>query len=352
MHTFCIILHHSNSQFTMKIIQLKFILEQLTFDLIGKDSYRGVTLTYAWLANQFGHIALGFIPTFLIYQLLKQFSKNTHFHLISAIGVTVFWFLFETYNVIEPLYRNNQVYNFKPDLYNIIFDTITDICFFGLGAFLAALALKYSTSLLLTNLAILLTVLYPSYYWYTTKMFQQEAKYPFQFRLSQYQTNLNTDSKNTISKFVNNSDKGNHLLVFGAYKSGKTSLSVAIANEQSIKHKKSLYTSATKFYNLLFEPNPIEQDLKINNLWNWRNTDYLIIDDINPSIKINGIYVEPHTFYNLLNNNMYGKENIDAIKNTNVIWVLGENNSDCCDWKQLLVSMGVKKEKIAELVLL
>ncbi|MFA9214659.1 MAG: DnaA ATPase domain-containing protein [Candidatus Methylacidiphilales bacterium] len=336
----------------MKIIQLKFILEQLTFDLIGKDSYRGVTLTYAWLANQFGHIALGFIPTFLIYQFLKQYIKSNSLNIFIAIGVTSFWFLFELYNVLAPLFKNNQIYNFKPDLYNVIFDTITDICFFAIGAFLAALAIKYTNYLLAINAMLVMLVIYPSYYWYTTKMYQQEAKFPFQMRLSQWKTNLDENSKNTINQFVNKNSSGHHLLVFGAYKSGKTSLSVAIANEQSIKHKKALYTSATKFYNLLYEPSPKENELKINNLWSWRNTDFLVIDDINPSLKINGINVEPNTFYNLLNNEQFGQENIKAIQNTNIIWVLGENNSNCCDWKQLLISMGIKNEKISELTLL
>ncbi len=35
-------------------ISLKDVLHQLKKDFIGKDSYRGVTLTYSWLANQFG----------------------------------------------------------------------------------------------------------------------------------------------------------------------------------------------------------------------------------------------------------------------------------------------------------
>jgi len=336
----------------MKIIQLKFILEQLTFDLIGKDSYRGVTLTYAWLANQFGHIALGFIPTFLVYQIAKQYFKSIHLPIIIAIGVTSFWSLFELYNVVSPLFKNNQVYNFKPDLYNVIFDTTTDICFFAIGSFLAALAIKYTNYILVVNAMFITLVIYPSYYWYTTKMYQQEAKFPFQLRLSQWKTNLDENSKNTINQFVNENSAGNHLLVFGAYKSGKTSLSVAIANEQSIKHKKALYTSATKFYNLLYEPNPNETELKISNLWSWRNTDFLVIDDINPSLKINGINVEPNTMYNLLNNSQFGNENIKAIQNTNIIWVLGESSSNCCDWKQLLNSMGIKNEKISELTLL
>lgn len=336
----------------MKIIQLKFILEQLTFDLIGKDSYRGVTLTYAWLANQFGHLALGFIPTFLVYQIAKQYSKSTHLNMVIAICVTTFWLTFEIYNVLAPIFKNNQVYNFKPDLYNVIFDTTTDICFFAIGAFLAGLGIKHSSSLVTINISLIILVTYPSYYWYTTKMFQQEAKFPFQLRLSQWKTNLDEQSKNTINQFVNKTSSGNHLLVFGAYKSGKTSLSVAIANEQSIKHKKALYTSATKFYNLLYEPSPTENELKINNLWSWRNTDFLVIDDINPSLKINGINVEPNTFFNLLNNEQFGQENIKAIQNTNIIWVLGENNSACCDWKQLLNSMGINNEKISELTLL
>ena len=33
---------------------LKDIFSQLKADLIGKDSYRGVTLSYSWLANQLG----------------------------------------------------------------------------------------------------------------------------------------------------------------------------------------------------------------------------------------------------------------------------------------------------------
>ncbi len=52
----------------MKAISSKHVLKQLKDDLIGKDSYRGVTLTYTWLANQFGHFSLGFIPTCFIWR--------------------------------------------------------------------------------------------------------------------------------------------------------------------------------------------------------------------------------------------------------------------------------------------
>jgi hypothetical protein len=176
-------------------------------------------------------MALGFIPTVLIYQIVKQYSKSNHLNMIIATCVTTFWFSFEIYNVVQPLFiKNTQANNFKPDLSNVIFDTLTDICFFAIGAFLAGLTIRLNQSLIVVNVILFLTVIYPSYYWYTTKMYQQEAKFPFQLRLSQWKTNLDENSKSTINNFVNNTNKGHHLLVFGNYKSGKTSLSAAIAN--------------------------------------------------------------------------------------------------------------------------
>ena len=78
-------------------IPFKRILQQLKADLIGKDSYRGVTLTYAWLANQFGHISLGFIPTFVVYYFLNIEAFK------AALYVAAFCFLFELYNFLGPL---------------------------------------------------------------------------------------------------------------------------------------------------------------------------------------------------------------------------------------------------------
>ncbi|TXD54162.1 MULTISPECIES: hypothetical protein [unclassified Polaribacter] len=82
-----------------KTIPLNRILKQLKDDAIGKDSHRGITLTYAWLANQFGHISLGFIPAFLVFHCFNVDEIK------SAIYVSVFWLLFETYNFLGPLLR-------------------------------------------------------------------------------------------------------------------------------------------------------------------------------------------------------------------------------------------------------
>ena len=82
----------------MATIRLKDIISTLHADLIGKDSHRGITLTYGWLANQIGHYALGFIPTSLLF--LNGFSL-----LNSMLYVGFFWLAFEIYNALSPLYK-------------------------------------------------------------------------------------------------------------------------------------------------------------------------------------------------------------------------------------------------------
>jgi hypothetical protein len=180
-------------------IPFKRILQQLKADLIGKDSYRGVTLTYAWLANQFGHISLGFIPTFLVYHFFNITVLK------SALYVAIFWSLFELYNFLGPLLskRNSNsdvllnqaknTYVFKPKWFNVAFDTFTDVCFFTLGCFLFAFCvLKFDDNSVLIVLSILgLYLAFAIRYWYVTKMYQFYARFPFQFRLSQWNFNIN-----------------------------------------------------------------------------------------------------------------------------------------------------------------
>src|ERR1039458_9882326 len=79
------------------------ILRQLKADLIGKDSYRGVTLTYTWLANQFGHISLGFIPTFILFIFLSRYYGNDIASFRASVIISITWLIFETFNFLGPL---------------------------------------------------------------------------------------------------------------------------------------------------------------------------------------------------------------------------------------------------------
>ncbi|CAM1348634.1 hypothetical protein [Tenacibaculum insulae] len=352
----------------MSKIKRKTILNQFKKDLIGKDSHRGVTLTYSWLANQFGHVALGFVPSFILHDNIKHLTpyKNP---IYASIIITLFWFFFELYNFLGPLLTkktsiNNRFfipkkekYIFNPQWLNIAYDTITDVAFFAFGAFLYSFYINglHDTVTIFVVVILFLYLLRASSYWYLTKMYQHYANYPFQFRLSQWNFKINENEKQAIFNFINANDSGNHLLIFGSQLCGKTSLGVGVLNELSIKHKVCLYTSAMKLFSFFF----IEENTKlsIHKIWSWKESDYLVIDDVNPGKPITEELINPQNILKFLDPTETGdrkSENYKIIANKNIIWILGNeailDNQN--EWTKMLLEIGVPKHKIKQINLL
>lgn len=326
------------------VITLKVFFEQLGLDLIGKDSFRGVTLTYAWLANQFGHFGLGFIPTVVLYALFPTWSQKPPFKgLKPAICISVFWILFETYNFLGPLLLQKQArpYVFPPRWGNIAFDTLTDVGFFMLGAFTAAVAWSRRRAARLAVATVGLALLYPSYWWYTCKMYLQYAEYPSQIRLGEWNLKINAQDAKRVSSYLNLRDSGNHLLLFGSRNSGKTSLAIAMATECSFQREACFYTSAMKLLSLFFDRSPYPGP------WNWRSADLLVIDDLNPGEPLHNELITAAAFRDVAMAS--GKDNIRLLASKNIIWVAGSEGSDAAfrkKWVDMLLTMGVDSRKI------
>jgi len=350
----------------MKLISIMDVLRQLKADLIGKDSYRGVTLTYSWLANQFGHFSLGFIPTLIAYDILKNNASIYNKASGSALLVSLVWLLFELYNFLGPLLLkrvsksklvsfSGAKYTFSPAWGNIAFDTFTDLCFFWIGAFSASLFLAFSSTVISIIILLFLILLYPISYWYLTKMYLQSAQYPFQFRLSQWDGNIDDNGKKNINEFLNNKNSGKHLFIFGTKGSGKTSIGVGIGTEMSIKHIPCIYTTAMKLFSMFFEADE-SSALNGTQLWTWRKSTLLIIDDINPGDPIKEDIVSPGAFLKMLDTfSKANMENRNTLKSKNVIWVLGDENLDkalLAKWQNMLVEIGVDKINISSINLL
>lgn len=350
----------------MSSISIKDVLRQLKADLIGKDSYRGVTLTYSWMANQFGHFSLGFIPTLILYLIFKEKTSIALTAIDAAVIISTGWLLFELYNFLGPLLLKRiskskivsftgQKYSFKPAWANIAFDTFTDLCFFWLGAFSAGLLLEFSWTTVFILILVFFILFYPVFYWFLTKMYLQAAQYPFQFRLSQFEGNITEIDKKSINEFLNNEAPGKHLFVFGSNGSGKTSISIGIAAEMSIRHKACIYTTAMKLFSMFFESDT-NSTLPGVQLWTWRKSSLLVIDDINPGDPIKSDIITPVEFLDMLDKFSGSNiQNRQTLKSMNVIWVLGNENRDndlLCKWQNMLLEIGVDKKNISSVNLL
>jgi hypothetical protein len=201
--------------------------------------------------------------------------------------------------------------------------------------------------LLIGSLALLVLIAYPAYYWYTTKMYLQNADYPFQLRLSQWNQNIRDQDKQAILDFLKNERQGKHMLLFGTRGSGKTMLSVGIATEASIKSGCCSYVTAVKLLSLFFENASTPQNN--NRLWSWRNCNLLVIDDINPGKPVKGDIITTNLFYELLNNVDCGPDNLKHIRDKSIIWVMGSDDPTSLleqKWQALLEQIGVERSNI------
>lgn len=327
------------------IITLKVFLDQVGKDLIGKDSFRGVTLTYSWLANQFGHFGLGFIPTVVLYALFPKWSHKAPLAGIRpAVCISAFWTLFEAYNFLGPLLLKQQEhpYVFPPRWGNIAFDTLTDIGFFALGAFTAALAWGRKRAARLVLACVGLALLYPSYWWYTCKMYLQYAEYPSQIRLGEWNLKINEHDAEQVSSYLNVSGTGHHMLLFGSRNSGKTSLAIAMATERSFQREACFYTSAMKLLSLFSDREPYTGP------WDWRSANLLVIDDLNPGEPLHNELITATTFRDVAAAG--GSDNLQLLADKNVIWVAGSEGNDAAfrrKWVDMLGTIGVPAHKIS-----
>tara|TARA_R110001592_G_scaffold3928_6_gene22295 strand:- start:5217 stop:5774 length:558 start_codon:yes stop_codon:yes gene_type:complete len=181
-------------------------------------------------------------------------------------------------------------------------------------------------------------------------MYQLYARFPFQFRLSQWNFTINSSDKLKVENFLSGKSHGNHLLIFGSLGAGKTSLGVGILNELSIKNNSCLYVNAIKMFNYFFKDEGAA--LSAYEIWNWKTANFLMIDDINPSEPIQDELISPTKLLSFIDTlKPENKKNRELLKNKNIIWVLGSkqslDESHLDEWSEMLLKIGVEEHKIA-----
>jgi hypothetical protein len=335
------ILVHKRYHMPQKV-SLKDVMKVLHADLIGKDSHRGITLTYGWMANQVGHFALGFIPTCALVIICGYEPIHSLFY------VGLFWLLFEIYNALSPLYKKEYKGNgsFRIHWTNLTFDTFTDLCFFWFGGFSFYMFMGTDQLKWLIFAAALVFLLICIRFWFLTKLFQQNAFLPYQFRLSQWDGEISIKNKEIVSWFLSNGHQPHHFIVYGGKGKGKTRLTVGMANELAIRHLRSTYTTLSKWVGLLQESDNELEKSKIS-LWKWTDSHFLLIDDINPGVPESAnkfSAADLKKFVEFSN----GDRNKLALQKMSVAWVVGSNNeTDTIEsWVKVVRELGLNEDQI------
>lgn len=335
----------------------KIISRQLKQDLIGKDAFRGVTLSYTWLANQFGHIGLGFIPAAILYAISNNKASGNKGFWGPSFVILLLWVVFEFKNYMisvsvrkkdSLIKKNARKAFYDPRKWHFRNDLFTDLCFFALGAISARMLFTLDMYTVLGCMIIVPVIIYEARYWYPAKIFLQRALLPFQYRLSQWSGYMSEENKKAINNFMDAPYSGTHLVVLGEDDDEKIRLSVGIGSEFSYQLKKCRYLTAMKAFECFYRYEAEDsRDSHLTN-WNWEEAELLIIDDINPSHSNIKEVITPDEFFEKITAR-YGEENKKLLREKKVIWMLGNEEADGSvkrNWEEMLVRIGLDRNNI------
>ncbi len=306
----------------------KQLLKQAIADLWAKEVQSGYTTTYVWMANQLGHFTLGFVPTNLLYWVLltctgKIDPLNWWGILIPA--VVILWFIRK--EAVDVWTSEKDAKDFFPfDRGDLLKDAGTAVLFVTLGVGVAYSAQFGPTvGYYLPLLAILLCGLIslgPAHYWLSRKKCFQQAGLPFTYRLADYPPQFERKVRDEIIRFVKMESQWQHLLVIGPLHSGKTSLIVGIGTEYSFQLGTARYMAYFEFLQLADAVNEPDEPYtqKGRELWPWRHSDILIMDDVDPGLKTQTVVRPEDVLKQLL---ALPRPSLEALRQRRTIWALG-----------------------------
>jgi len=335
-------------------MQLKTILRQLKSDIFRKDAQQGVTLTYAWMANQFGHFSLGFITAVGLYFIFN--SVTADYTLYGALISGGFWFVYEAILFSRTLHKW-KIHETSPFAVNYGFlfaDLATDLVFFWTGSFLFYAAYHIHMPIVPIGTSVLVIVtLFAFVKWMSIRIHQQQAHLPFAMNLAQWKGSLSQQQVEEIVHFAREKEGPHHMLLFGPRKSAKNNLAVSIANELVSRKKRLYYVSINEFFRMLYENAESLSEYKGgDNLWNWRQCNALIIDHINPGDPVPNDLVNAELAYSYITNPEFGDTNRTVLVKQKVVWVVGDldagKRADKVkgEWMAMLERLGLEKEEV------
>ncbi len=127
---------------------VKAVVSQVIRDLFGKDVQDTVTFSYEWVADQFGHFALGFEITIALTWAAIQFGySQSRAGLWLGLAVVAVFVLKEADDFRRQWMKARQSKSvFRFNGLEIFFNTFTAVFYIALGAIVAGLGLRSRAS--------------------------------------------------------------------------------------------------------------------------------------------------------------------------------------------------------------
>lgn len=361
------------------------VATQCCHDLFGtKDVQDAITATYVWMADQIGHLTLGFVPTVLLCWIANLiwsclgWSETSGWRypvfMVLAAAVIGVWASKERTDLQDTSGRTTGV--FPPDSGDVAWNVKTALLFFGIGDLLGLAAFLWWALVPIVLVLSLWPALAVLFWWLRRKLAFQQAALPYLFRLANFASKLDAELIQAVSDIANLKDRRTnffavligrdplphteprlrHLLISGPLGAGKTSLCVGMGTEFAFALGKGRYLSATKLVELVVGDDDEAGDRSYEDglvLWNWRACDLLIVDDVDAGVRapagqpaLRSLHlIDPARLVDALSDEN-GQSALRWLGPRRSVWVLGDT-VDVPSWQAAIAGlMGVPQAEI------
>jgi hypothetical protein len=342
------------------VVSGSMIFRQVYHDLFGsKDAQDASTLTYTWVADQFGHVTLGFIVTVLLSAVLSVEW--------SAIVVAVLITLKEAYDYICELDRRQNAFPF--DYADVLFNCATSCIYTWIGAILSVVAERFHLWSLLAAPVLVIVSLPIAAYWLRRKVALQQSDVPFLYRLANFPKNFadlgNVAGKDGVSVPKNFADPDKyvriirslveeddpqfrHVVLTGPLNSGKTSLAVGTATEFGYRVGKCRFISLVKLAQTRLSPGPGKMERPGRHagttfqdgrtIWPLEGVELLVVDDAD--VDVPQLKFDPQQIKSALNAQL-GPDFFREMKERRTLWVAGMKDDDdrAKMWRKIIAEL-------------
>jgi len=328
----------SDKQARFTILEL---LKQAKADLWAKEVQTGYTVTYAWMANQLGHFALGFIPVYfliwlalasgLVHWLSDQFGKESlrWFQFLIPVGWLLWFINKERGDVHEAIADARKDDVFPMDAGDVRRDAYTAVYFFAAGIAVACADLaapwhddhRWYWLPIVVFVAQFLIGMFPAYYWLSRKKCFQQADLPYIFRLANFPPKIasppTSESVPALLEFTSLQGKWKHLLICGPLQSGKTSLASAIGTEHTFRLGRARYLDFLDFLQFAdLDHDPLASPNQP--LWPWQQSNILILDNLDPGFQDDNILSRAEIVKQISR-----MKSLDQLRARRTVWLVG-----------------------------